>query len=324
MKVNALLKELQERGIRVWADGEQLHCNAPAAEFTAPLRELLVQSKNDILAFLRSATELKSRPRAIVPLQPGGSLAPIFGVPGHNGDVFCYRFLARHLGNDQPFFGLQPPGLDEHTQPLGRIEDLGRYFAEQVIAFRRDGPCVIAGFCAGGAAAFETARQLRLVGARVECVALFGTPHPAYYRLRVRLRERLHSQCQHLLKHLGALLRLPVLEAPDYLIRKIGERSARIDAEGPHHPEEVLQLRTRVGRVTMKAAGRYRPSQSAVRLRLFLPNPDWAQTSCDPLRWQSIADRCQVQSGPSGCTGENMLREPYASVFAHLYREPGA
>ena len=105
--------------------------------------------------------------RAIVPLQPmirtEGTRTPIFAVPGHNGDVFCYRALARALGEDQPFYGLQPPGLDGESEPLTRIEDLAAYFAAQIRAFLPQGRCVvIAGFCAGGTVAFELAMPLRL------------------------------------------------------------------------------------------------------------------------------------------------------------------
>ena len=65
-----------------------------------------------------------------MPLQAQGRGAPVFGVPGHNGDVFCYRALARELGDEHPFFGLQPPGVDGQRAPLTRVEDIAAYFAE--------------------------------------------------------------------------------------------------------------------------------------------------------------------------------------------------
>ena len=57
------------------------------------------------------------------------------------------RDLAQRLGNDQPFFGLEPPGLDGQSEPMDRVEDLAAYFAEQIRAFRPDGPYIIAGYC---------------------------------------------------------------------------------------------------------------------------------------------------------------------------------
>jgi thioesterase domain-containing protein len=95
-----------------------------------------------------------------VPLQANGPRVPVFGVAGHNGDVFCYRILAQCLGEEQPFYGLQPPGLDGEGEPLERVQDLAAYFARQILAFRPAGPCTLAGFCAGGTVAFELAQQL--------------------------------------------------------------------------------------------------------------------------------------------------------------------
>ncbi|MBU6411540.1 MAG: thioesterase, partial [Verrucomicrobia bacterium] len=155
MKILDFLTILRERDIRVWAEGDRLRCNAPTGALTPELRDEVRRRKDEILNFLRSAESLAQQQRAIVPLQPRGGAAPIFAVAGHNGDVFCFRAIAGHLGSDRPFFGLQPPGLDGSREPLGRVEDLAAYFAAQIRAARPEGPYVIAGYCAGGSIAFE-------------------------------------------------------------------------------------------------------------------------------------------------------------------------
>lgn len=320
MNVAALLEELQGRGIRIWVEGERLRCNAPADELTTELREQLAQRKQDILAFLRSAAELGSRPRAIVPLQPNGTSTPIFGVAGHNGDVFCYRLLAQELGEHQPFYGLQPPGLDGRSDPLERIEELAGYFAAQVRALRRGAPCVIAGFCAGGAVAFELAQQLRRGGSDVKCVALFGAPYPARYRSSVLLRDRLEEQIQRARKHVDALARGSVAERREYLLRSLARRRERLRAEAAQAPEQGAELRIRVERATVEALGRYQPARYAGRICLFLPNPAWTRTRNEPLRWKALAEHCEVHFGPDDCTSENMLRETHAPLFAALLR----
>src|SRR5438045_737821 len=95
--VTALLEELRSRDIRVWADGDQLRCSAPTGVLTPDLRNQLRERKADNVEFLHSAEALALRGRAIVPLQSRGTRAPIFGVPGHHGDVFCYPLLAPRL-----------------------------------------------------------------------------------------------------------------------------------------------------------------------------------------------------------------------------------
>src|SRR5688572_14733335 len=139
----SFLSELRRRDIQVWAAGGQLHCAAKAGALTPELRDQLRQWKDDLLKLLDSAQALAAQERAIVPLQANGTRVPVFGVPGHNGDVFCYRALAQRLGEDQPFFGLQPPGLDGQDEPLKRVEDLAATFARQIRAFQPRGPYVI-------------------------------------------------------------------------------------------------------------------------------------------------------------------------------------
>ena len=111
MNLQTFLADLYDREIELWADGDRLRCKAPAGVLTTTLRNELMERKSEILAFLRTAEAAAKQPRAIVPLQPHGTRPPVFAVAGHNGDVFTYRTFALELGNDQPFFGLEPPGL---------------------------------------------------------------------------------------------------------------------------------------------------------------------------------------------------------------------
>ena len=324
MNVHALLEHLHGRGIRVWAEGERLRCNAPVGELTAEVREQLVQRKHDILRFLCSAEAFEQRQRAIVPLQPRGSRTPIFGVGGHNGDVFCYRSLARHLGDDQPFYGLQPPGVDGHAEPLDRIEDLAAYFAPQIRAFHRGGPLVIAGFCSGGTIAFELAQQLTRAGMTIPFLAFFGAPFPASLRRWPLLREAIKEPFVRAIRHLRALALLPLEEKRTYLARKVRERTARIAADAPTQPDSVLELRRKVEQATIAAAGRYTPSRYDGLIRLFLPSKDYAGSFHEPLRWKSVAAGSEEHFGPEGCTGDNMLREPHARVFAEFFNKAAA
>lgn len=320
MTVPALLAELRSRDIHVWADGDRLRCDAPAGVLTSELRDQLQRRKNAILEFLRSAGTLAQQPRAIVPLQPRGTRTPIFGVAGHNGDVFCYRALAQHLGEDQPLYGLQPPGLDGHSEPLTSIEDLAAYFATQVRAFGSAGPCIIAGFCAGGMIAFELGRQLLQQRMPIRFLALFGAPYPTRYRRLPLLRERLGQQVERVVTHARELVSLSSRERRLYIAERLRQRKARRGAESST-PDPVLVLRAGVERATLAGARRYTPGRFAGRLCLFLPCKDWVHTRNEALRWRSVAEHTEEYFGPDGCDNDNMLREPYAATFAELFRQ---
>ena len=321
MRVPALLAELRDRDIQLMADGDRLRCSAPADALTPDLRIQLQQRKNDILEFLRTGEVLSRQQRAIVPLQPRGSRIPVFAVAGHNGDVFCYRALAQHLGDDQPFYGLEPPGRDGQSEPLTRVEDLAAYFAAQIRAFRPGGPYIIAGYCAGGTIAFELGRQLLQEGAAIPFLALFGAPHPASYRLLPQLRQQFGRQVERMVRHTRALTSLPSADRRSYVAERLHNHKARRAAGPAAAPDSVLILRAKVERATFAAARRYTPGHFAGRAGLFLPCKDWLRSGNEPLRWRSAVEHAEEYFGPDDCTSDTMLREPNARAFAELFRQ---
>lgn len=321
MKVLEFLVMLRDRDIQVWADGDRLRCNAPAGALTAELREELRQRKSDILEFLRSAGALANQQRAIVPLQPRGKRTPVFAVAGHNGDVFCFRALAKQLGEDQPFFGLQPPGLDGQSEPLARIEKLAEYFAAQIRGFQPNGPYVIAGYCAGGTIAFELARQLLQNRSEVSVLALFGSPFPTWYRFLPQLRRQLGELTRRVVGHARAVASLSSRERQLYIAERLQNRQAQRAAERRAAPDPILIQRVKVERATFAALRRYGPGHFDGRLSLFLPSPEWPCAGDAPPRWRSVAPRTEEYFGPEGCNGDLMLREPYAPAFAELFRQ---
>mgnify|MGYP006170522143 CR=1 FL=1 len=237
----------------------------------------------------QAAGEIAHQQRAIVPLQPRGSRTPLFAIPGHNGDVFCYRALAQHLGSDQPLFGLQPPGVDGQAEPLRSVEALAAYFASQVRGFMPNGPYGIAGYCAGGAIAFELALQLQRAGATVDFVALFASPHPSWYgpvpQLRYRLEHPAARRTRSLLR--GApldveqpardvdVLATSLLGAGDGLLEALGlthacelDQHRQIDA-GQHFDGSFAEKRHRqVGRGPAKHVGDQQHAAVAVEQRV--------------------------------------------------------
>jgi thioesterase domain-containing protein len=316
VSVVSLLAELHSRDIQVWVEDDQLKCNAPAGVLTPDLRNVLLQRKRDMIEFLRSAQAVAGQQRAIVPLQRRGSRAPVFAVPGHNGDVFLYRPLAQHLGSDQPFFGLQPPGLEDDSKPFTSVEDLAAYFAAQIRAFHPDGPCVIAGYCAGGTIAFELARQLLEQGAVIDSLVLFAGGYPTWYRFMPQLRERVALRTKRFQKHLGVLASLSNRERRLYITEKLRRRNeSQLAAVDP-----VLALRARLKRITARAVSRYIPRDFAGRVCQIVPSKDCVLPRDATLLWRTVVTDIEDYYGPDGCEGDVMLLEPHVGAIADVFR----
>jgi amino acid adenylation domain-containing protein len=111
----------------------------------------------------------------VVVLQRGGPKLPFFCVHAGGGGVGCYLDLARHLGQDQPFFGLQAPEVGdrlEREQYYSSVEEMAAEYVEAVCRVRPEGPYLIGGWSAGGVIAFEMAQQLKSLGKEVSLLAL--------------------------------------------------------------------------------------------------------------------------------------------------------
>ncbi len=62
----------------------------------------------------------------LVPIQTSGEALPVYGLPGAVGSVMYLYPLASSLGQQQPFYALQTPGLDGSPTPE-TVESLAMY-----------------------------------------------------------------------------------------------------------------------------------------------------------------------------------------------------
>jgi amino acid adenylation domain-containing protein len=141
-----------------------------------PLSHLFQGKTIEALAqLLRNGDLQTGHHPALVGIQPNGSEQPLFCVHAVGGTVFSYAGLARHLGSQRPFYGLQAKGLDGKHQPHASVEEMATYYIEAVHSVQPDGPYLLAGWSMGGTIALEMARQLREHGQEVARLLLLDT-----------------------------------------------------------------------------------------------------------------------------------------------------
>jgi len=146
-----------------------------AVFFEAPTVESLARR---LAAYKSSPDGLARQWTTVVPFQVGGNLPPLFVVSGLGGNPMNLRHLARALGPDQPFYGLQHRGVDGRLPPHRKVQDMAREFLEDVREVQPRGPYYLAGHSAGGLPAFEMACLLEESGETVGLLVLLDTLSP--------------------------------------------------------------------------------------------------------------------------------------------------
>ncbi|AGC43389.1 non-ribosomal peptide synthetase [Myxococcus stipitatus DSM 14675] len=115
----------------------------------------------------------------LVPLQPKGSRRPLFLVHAIGGSPLSYGRLTRVLGEEQPVYAFQAPGLDGSREPFSAIPDMAAAYIEAMRRVQPQGPYLLGGWSMGGVVAFEMARQLTRAGERVAQLFLIDSWVPA-------------------------------------------------------------------------------------------------------------------------------------------------
>jgi acyl transferase domain-containing protein/thioesterase domain-containing protein/acyl carrier protein len=111
----------------------------------------------------------------VVELQAGGTNPPFFCVHGAGGGVLYFAELANLLGRDQPFYGLQTPGLDGASGLYTSIEEMAARYLESILQIQPTGPYFLGGYSMGGLVSYEIAQQLKAKGEELSLLALLDT-----------------------------------------------------------------------------------------------------------------------------------------------------
>ncbi len=143
-----------------------------------PLATLFQSPTVEKLALVISSNVSSKLWEPLVPIQANGSLPPLFCVPGAGGNVLYFHHLAKYLGSNQPFYGLQTQGLDGQTLPLKSVEEIAAQYVQAIRKVQPIGPYFLAGHSFGGYVVFEIANQLQHIGESVAYLGIIDTFAP--------------------------------------------------------------------------------------------------------------------------------------------------
>ncbi|HEY9808121.1 MAG TPA: thioesterase domain-containing protein, partial [Halomicronema sp.] len=143
-----------------------------------PLSSLFLNPTLEALANTLTLENPKLPWSPLVPLQTQGKEPPFFCVHPIFGVVFPYYELAFHLGKNQPFYALQPKGIDGQHPPLTSIEEMAAFYIQAMRTVQPKGPYYIGGWSFGGLVAFEMAQQLQKADEKIALLALLDSQAP--------------------------------------------------------------------------------------------------------------------------------------------------
>ncbi len=148
-------------------------------------------------------------PQCVVPIQEGWGRPPFFCIHDGNGQVLNYRELARHLGEEQPFYGIQSLGLDGEDVPFVRINEMAAHYVREIRKVQPVGPFYLSGYSFGGRVAYVMAQQLLAEGEEVAFLGLIDS--------YCHTGQRRIGPDQWMARHMERLRALRASQVPAYL-----------------------------------------------------------------------------------------------------------
>lgn len=144
---------------------------------------------------------------SLIPIQPLGTLPPLFFVYPHGQRALHYSVqsayqLSRHLGKEQPVYGLRYAlaaihDIDDLPETPLELDVLARQYIQDIQLIQPQGPYFLCGRSGGGIIAYEMACQLRKQNQSVAFTGLVDTFFPrlksSSYPFHQRIYQRVMS-----------------------------------------------------------------------------------------------------------------------------------
>ena len=163
----------------------------------------------------------------IVEIQPLGDKTPIIAI----NNTMSYYNLARRIGTDRPFLGVQlfDPS-NPRELPRRDMEEIAADYVGLIREARPHGPYILFGLCVAGVIAYEAAQQLRQAGESVPLVVMADTWAPGYIKSLPFIRRFLfRCSCRlHSLEHKCGLVLSGQQSVAEFLVAVRLVRQSRI------------------------------------------------------------------------------------------------
>jgi amino acid adenylation domain-containing protein len=266
---------------------------------------------------------------SLVMIQGGDQRPPFFCVHAAGGNVLEYRDLARALGPDQPFYGLQAKGLDGQQEPHTTIKQMAAHYLAEMRDVQPEGPYLIGGRSSGGTIAFEMACQLSAVGQKVALLALLDTYPAGYFKLlpgsgtlgqrASRYAKKLESHIENLRQlragaKVGYLLN-KLRYAPDKIKHKLYRRAYNIYKRFGQPLPPVLK---NIEEINFGAVKDYVPQTYAGGVTLFLASDLTADYDLRDGWRELVAGEIEAHEIPGNHI--NIIKEPHVGALAEKLR----
>lgn len=300
-----------------------------------PLATLFQAPTIEKLARVLRADTQGSEWSPLVPIQPRGTRPPFFCVHGFGGGVVGYAHLARLLGEDQPFYGLQARGQEEDVEPDSTLPEMAARYLREIRRTQPTGPYYLGGYCYGGTVALEVAQQLVAQGEAVRFLGMFENPAPkSQYRRFKPTAQNTRRFLENLPYWAADFLELDWMHRWRRLEREVKQRAyhrsmrsavARgasqldlrdvLDDVAPLPLQHLQLIRVHIG-----AMMRYEPQPYAGRITVFRTRRQPLLCSHDPyLGWRELTPTVDVRL-VSG-SHHNLLEAPFVESLARELQE---
>ncbi len=264
--------------------------------------------------------------RSLVAIQPEGTNTPFFAVPGVGGNVLVFARLAKLLGEEQPFYGLQARGLDGKEKPFMRVEEMAAHYLDEIRSVQPHGPYLIGGTCTGGLVAYEIAQQLVAKGQEV-ILAVMESWHPRSYVAHWSRPPYLFWPLLFVWRKVSTYLRLmrglPVDQWPSFWRGKLKRLwNLMHHAEAAEHQDEFL-YKDQVTYATFHAVARYRMKPFPGQLLNVIASKHPLTHSADDTRLvfgNSALGMSQTVYLPAEDSGRLFVAPHVQELAAHLQR----